>query len=113
MPEPQPDRRATRRFPLQLPVTVRGPQGGMDAIAQTRDVSSRGICFFTDPTTTSLQTGSQIEFTLTLPPEVTLTDAIKVRCKGRIVRVESDTGPSGRLAIAAQIQQYEFVGERN
>ncbi len=111
MPEPQPDRRATRRFPLQLPVTVRGPQGGMDAIAQTRDVSSRGICFFTDPTTTSLQTGSQIEFTLTLPPEVTLTEAIKVRCKGRIVRIENVE--TGRMAIAAQIQQYEFVGDRH
>jgi hypothetical protein len=112
MPEPQPDRRATRRFPLQLPVSVRGPQGGMDAIAQTRDVSSRGICFFTDPTATSLQNGSQIEFTLTLPPEVTLTEAIKVRCKGKIVRVENADTP-GRLAIAAQIQQYEFVGDRS
>jgi PilZ domain-containing protein len=110
MPEPQPDRRATRRFPLQLPVSVRGTQGGMDAIAQTRDVSSRGICFFTDPSATSLETGSLIEFTLTLPPEVTLTEAIKVRCKGKIVRV--DRVESDRLSVAAQIQQYEFVGDR-
>jgi hypothetical protein len=82
----------------------------MDAIAQTRDVSSRGICFFTDPSATSLETGSQIEFTLTLPPEVTLTEAIKVRCRGKIVRV--DRVESDRLSVAAQIQQYEFVGDR-
>jgi hypothetical protein len=82
----------------------------MDAIAQTRDVSSRGICFFADPSATSLETGSQIEFTLTLPPEVTLTEAIKVRCKGKIVRV--DRVESDRLSVAAQIQQYEFVGDR-
>jgi hypothetical protein len=33
-----------------------------------------------------------------------------VRCKGRIVRVE-DQGANGKMAVAAVIEDYEFVPE--
>ena len=58
---------------------------GEEHAAQTRDVSARGICFYVD---SGIQAGSAIDFTLTLPPEITLTESIRVRCKGRVVRVE-------------------------
>ena len=82
MAEPQVDhdRRATRRFALRLPVNVRYGANGDEETGQTRDVSVRGICFYID---TAIQAGSPIEFTLTLPPEITLTESIRVRCKGR------------------------------
>jgi len=101
------DKRATRRFALRLPVTVRYEPDTQEHAAQTRDVSARGICFYVD---SSIQAGSAIDFTLTLPPEITLTESIRVRCKGHVVRVESGS-PANKLAVAAVIDEYEFLAE--
>jgi hypothetical protein len=101
------DKRGTRRFALRLPVTVRYEPNEQEHAAQTRDVSARGICFYVD---SSIQAGSAIDFTLTLPPEITLTESIRVRCKGRVVRVESGN-PASKLAVAAVIDEYEFLAE--
>ena len=85
------DKRATRRFALHLPVSVRYGEDAQEHEAQTRDVSARGVCFYLD---SAIQAGSDIDFTLTLPPEITLTESIRVRCKGRVLRVEG--GPRQR-----------------
>ena len=108
MAEPYPEKRATRRFALRLPVSVNySNHSSQERDAQTRDVSARGICFYLDE---SIAAGSGIEFTLTLPPEITLTEAIRVRCKGKVVRV--DPIPSnGKMAVAAIIDEYEFLSE--
>jgi hypothetical protein len=98
------DKRATRRFALRLPVTVRYGENEQEQAAQTRDVSARGICFYVDSAITA---GSPIDFTLTLPPEITLTESIRVRCKGRVVRVEG--GTASKMAVAAVIDEYEFL----
>jgi hypothetical protein len=110
MSETQPeenDKRATRRFALRLPVSVRYGEGVPEHAAQTRDVSARGICFYID---SGVQAGSAIDFTLTLPPEITLTESIRVRCKGRVVRVEGDSSAS-KIAVAAVIDEYEFLAD--
>jgi|ERR1700722_15087189 hypothetical protein len=99
------EKRSTRRFALRLPVSVR--YGGIDRAAQTRDVSARGICFFAD---SSIESGSAIDFTLTLPPEITLTESIRVRCKGHVVRVEPGNS-AGKLPVAAVIDEYEFLAD--
>jgi hypothetical protein len=99
--------RATRRFALHLPVSVRYGDNGVERQAQTRDVSARGVCFYLDA---AIQAGSEIDFTLTLPPEITLTESIRVRCKGRVLRVEGGPMP-GKLAVAAVINEYEFLAE--
>jgi hypothetical protein len=101
------DKRATRRFALRLPVSVRYGEPEQEQTAQTRDVSARGICFYVD---SAMQAGSAIDFTLTLPPEITLTESIRVRCKGRVVRVEGGT-PASKLAVAAVIDEYEFLAD--
>ena len=101
------EKRSTRRFPLRLPVSVRAGETSEELAAQTRDVSARGICFFID---TAIQAGSPIDFTLTLPPEITLTENIRVRCKGRVVRVEGGS-PAAKMAVAAVIDEYEFLAE--
>ncbi len=105
MAEPQQEKRAARRFPLRVPVSV-DHQNTTEA-AQIRDVSARGICFYLE---SSIAQGSPIGFTLTLPPEITLTESIRVQCKGRVVRVE-DGREDGRLAVAAVIEEYEFLPE--
>jgi hypothetical protein len=109
MPEiTQENKRATRRFALRLPVSVSYSQDGeQEKAAQTRDVSARGICFYLD---SAIATGSPIEFTLTLPPEITLTESIRVKCKGRVVRVDNGA-PGGKVAVAAVIDEYEFLSE--
>ena len=104
----QQEKRNTRRFALRLPVSVTySDNGGQEKTAQTRDVSARGICFYVD---SEIATGSPIEFTLTLPPEITLTESIKVRCKGKVVRVDNGAA-DGRVAVAAIIEEYEFLSE--
>ena len=105
MVESQQEKRAARRFPLRVPVTV--DHENATHPAKIRDVSARGICFFLDSTVAQ---GSPIGFTLTLPPEITLTESIRVQCKGRVVRVENGKD-DGKLAVAAVIEEYEFLPE--
>ncbi|HEV3512865.1 MAG TPA: PilZ domain-containing protein [Candidatus Sulfotelmatobacter sp.] len=109
MAEPQHEKRAARRFPLRVPVTVNRNQTAQNSNepAQIRDVSARGICFYVD---SAIAQGSPIGFTLTLPPEITLTESIRVHCKGRVVRVE-DASTNGKVTVAAVIDEYEFLPE--
>jgi PilZ domain-containing protein len=108
MAEAEQEKRATRRFALRLPVSVTYDESGtQEKTAQTRDVSARGICFYLDAV---ISAGSPIEFTLTLPPEITLTESIRVRCKGKVVRVDN-SGADSKVAVAAVIDEYEFLSE--
>ena len=103
-----PEKRSTRRFALRLPVSLSYAEDqAQEHSAETRDVSARGICFYLD---LAIAAGSAIEFTLTLPPEITLTESIRVRCKGKVVRVNEGV-PEGKVAVAAVIEEYEFLGE--
>jgi len=101
MVEPQVERRTTRRFLLDLPVAIKR-LGAKEILAHTRDVSSRGICFYM---LNPAPVGENIEFTLTLTAEITLTEAIRVRCHGRVLRVE----PANVPAVAAVIDRYDFL----
>jgi hypothetical protein len=105
MAEPQQEKRGARRFPLRVPVTV--DHDNANVAAQIRDVSARGICFYLD---SAVDKGSSIGFTLTLPPEITLTESIRVQCKGRVVRVENGR-EDGKVGVAAVIEEYEFLPE--
>ena len=91
---------------MKLPLSVKMPRGeAVELSAETKDVSARGIFFYFD---SSLNEGSPIEFTLTLPPEITLTESIKVHCLGKVVRI--DKKPDDRqIGIAAAIHQYELI----
>jgi hypothetical protein len=99
----QHERRAAQRFQLSLPVAVRSPEGAFnEKTVVSHDVSSRGIFFYMDAAPIE---GSRIEFTLTLPPEVTLTDSMRVDCRGRVVRVVCDK-PGLHVGVAATIDGY-------
>jgi hypothetical protein len=110
MREAQLEKRAARRFALQIPVSVgRGENTNFSEAAQIRDVSARGICLYLD---SPIEQDSPIGFTLTLPPEITLTESIRVQCKGRVVRIENGTSAlAGKIAVAAVIEEYEFLPE--
>lgn len=108
MVETSQEKRAARRFALRIPVSVgRGENQSSNESAQLRDVSARGICLYLD---SPIEQGSPLNFTLTLPPEITLTESIRVQCKGRVVRVENAAN-NGKMAVAAVIEEYEFLSE--
>ena len=106
MAQPQPEKRSTRRFSLDLPISVKFLNNGKRELGgHTRDVSSRGVFMYLDADITA---GSSIEFVMTLPPEITLADPIRVRCTGKILRVDKAAQGQG---VAATIEKYDFVGE--
>ena len=110
MAEPQQEKRGARRFALRVPVSVNRNSSDNNISAESaelRDVSARGICFYLD---SAIEQGANIGFTLTLPPEITLTESIRVQCKGRVVRVENGA-PDGKVTVAAVIEAYEFLPE--
>ena len=65
------ERRAARRFSMLLPLKVRFSAGSgiTEKQGETRDVSFRGLYFLIEAV---LETGSSIEFVLTLPQQITL-----------------------------------------
>jgi hypothetical protein len=98
------ERRASRRFNMTLPLTVRSSApGGGERQGQTRDVSFRGLYFLIDA---EFEPGSTIEFILTLPREITLAGDVHIRCFAEIIRVEPH---NGRRGVAARIDRYEFL----
>lgn len=98
------ERRGSRRFTMALPMTLRKAGSKNDERpAETRDVSFRGLYFMTED---GVEVGSQIEFVLTLPKQITLATDVHIRCTGLVVRVEPLEGRSG---VAAQIERYEFL----
>jgi hypothetical protein len=103
----QPDtqeRRTMRRFDMRLPATVR-LDGAGEFHTETQNVSARGVFFYLDRAVAS---GTRLEVTLTFPPHITLTDAVRVRFAARVIRVESPL-PSLRIGTAAMIEEYEFL----
>jgi hypothetical protein len=98
------ERRAMRRFDMRLPAIVR-VEGTQEFHTETLNVSARGVFFYVDR---PVNAGTKAEVTLTFPPHVTLTDAVRVRFSARVIRVESPL-PSARIGVAAMIENYEFL----
>ena len=99
------ERRAARRFSMLLPLKVRfsADNGVIEKNGETRDVSFRGLYFLIEA---MLETGSSIEFVLTLPQQITLAGDVHIRCYARVLRVEAQ---EGRRGVAARIERYEFL----
>jgi hypothetical protein len=99
------DRREARRFTMSLPMRVLPRAAkGHELDAHTRDVSYRGLYFLADA---KFEVGSEIEFVITLPQQVTQSGDVNIRCLGEVVRIEPTE--NGRVGIAAKIARYEFM----
>jgi hypothetical protein len=103
------ERRTARRYELSLPVVVRSPlQLQVEPKnGQTRDISTRGVYFLIDE---QMAPGTELDFTLTLPAEITRGTEVFIRAHGRVVRVErkSDDG-ADKLGVAAVIEKYDII----
>jgi hypothetical protein len=104
---PLDEKRVLPRFPLEMPVWLRLPGSDATVHAKTRDVSASGVFFYVN---CEIRENSEIEFTMTLPPELTRTAAIQVSCKGKVVRIQNDPA-SGKIGIAAAIYSYDFLAQ--
>jgi hypothetical protein len=99
------ERREARRFTMTLPICVHSNGTSLFELkAQTRDVSYRGLYFLSEE---KFDAGSQIDFVITLPQQVTQSGDVSIHCQGRIVRVEPNG--HGQIGIAAKIERYEFI----
>jgi len=74
---------------------------------KTRDISTRGLYFVVDQ---NLESGSQLDITLTFPGEIMHGSEVFVRALGKVVRVERrmEDG-SARMGVAAVIERYDII----
>ncbi len=97
------ERRAAQRFDFQLPVAVRFPGLNLEGCALTQNLSGRGTLFYTDLPAAE---GEAVELTLVMPAEISLTENLRVRCRGRVTRVQA---VQGKLGVAVQLEEYEYL----
>jgi hypothetical protein len=103
------ERRTARRYDLSLPVNVRvpvsrepKPQNG-----RTRDISTRGVYFMVQ---NDMAPGTEVDFTLTLPAEITRGTEVFVRAHGRVVRVDRRSDDNHEsMGVAAVIERYDII----
>jgi hypothetical protein len=106
------EQRRTRRFKLQLPLSVtRSGTERTAVVGYTKNISSSGVLFTTER---EPDLGGPIEYIITLNHEGA--QSVNLRCMGKVLRanpVPSDSDRA-RLAfqIAATLERYEFVRER-
>ena len=100
------DRRTARRFRMKLPITLMWATGnGQGQVkGETSEVSSRGVHFVSEK---EVDSGTRVEFQMTLPHEVTLAGPVRVRCLGRVVRTEARE--EKKVGVSVAIDRYEFV----
>jgi len=100
------EHRQHRRFQLSIPVEVRASEGAGPAVqTASRNISAKGVYFTLAP---EVGLASQVEFFMTLPPQMCQGRTVRLHCHGRVVRREALDG-EGRVGVAAAIDEYEFI----
>ena len=103
------EQRRTRRFQLQLPLSItRSGAVRVELAGRTRNISSSGVLFTTER---EPDFGGHIEYVITL----TRSEAqmVNLRCMGKIVRADGvepgrdEASPAYR--VAATLERYEFM----
>lgn len=103
------ERRAARRYDVSLPVSVRIPieKEAASRTGKTRDISTRGVYFTLDK---ELNTGPELDLTVTLPVEVTGGTEVFIKATGKVVRVDKRSGNGDKtVGVAAVFELHEFV----
>lgn len=98
------ERRIGQRFAFNLPVSLRDLATAAEGLGFTQDLSSRGTFLFTDM---ALSEGAEIELTLEMPSEITLGENMRVRCRGRILRIVRAKEATWRFPDATEAKAPE------
>ncbi len=101
------EQRRTRRFSLQLPLSItRAGADRLSMVATTSNISSSGVLFTADK---EPDIGGPIEYVVTLNSG--REGPVSIRCIGKVVRAEKMPMPvdTDRYQVAATLERYEFV----
>lgn len=101
--------RTGKRFPLELPIKIHKAEETGQHSGITGNLSAAGVYIRADA---SLDIGSNVEFEIALPPEVTgAKENVIVQCRGRVVRTdEPASGKAGDArGVACVIDSYDFI----
>jgi hypothetical protein len=104
--------RTGKRFPLELPIKIHKADEAGQASGVTGNLSAAGVYIRADA---ALEVGSNVEFEIVLPPEVTgAKENVTVQCKGRVVRTDEpatggNSSPAEARGVACVIDSYDFV----
>ncbi len=101
------ERRAAQRFDVHLSVSVRHSASGLEGCGFTQNLCARGALFHTG---LPLLEADAMEITLVMPSEITLADNMRVRCRGKVLRVVSSAA-GDRSVVAVHLEGYEFLPE--
>jgi hypothetical protein len=102
------ERRAASRYNLAVLVEIRvAPKlaAVRTVFAETQDISTHGFYF---NVAQKFTVGTQFDFSITLPIEITGTTPVNISGKARAVRVEEvRKGHTGHLGVGALIESYQ------
>lgn len=102
--------RTGKRFPLELPIKIHRAEESGEHAGVTGNLSAAGVYIRGDA---NLEIGSNVEFEISLPPEVTgAKEPVMVKCSGRVVRRDEPTAggkSSDTHGVACVIDSYDFV----
>jgi len=101
--------RTGKRFPLELPIKIHKAEEGGQHSGVTGNLSAAGVYIRADA---ALDVGSNVEFEIALPPEVTgAKENVIVQCRGRVVRTDEPASGKGTEArgVACVIDSYDFI----
>jgi hypothetical protein len=111
----QVERRGAQRFGISLPISIRLADAQKEYPGFTQDLSARGVYFYCD---FDLQQDAEVEITLLMPAEITLTESMRVRCRGKVLRVHKPAGsptaspaanPATKIGVAVHLEHYEYL----
>ena len=112
----QVERRAAQRFGISLPISICLADGQKEHHGFTQDLSARGIYFYCD---FDVEQGAEVEITFLMPAEITLTDSMRVRCRGKVLRVHKPAAnsataspainPGTKIGVAVHFEHYEHL----
>ncbi len=102
----QHERRSRQRFPFHTPVSLRVKGSDREEPAFTQDLSARGAFLYTD---CPVDVGSAVELTLMMPSEITLTESMRVRCRGKVLRLTHRDAVKSKIGLAVELEGYEYL----
>jgi hypothetical protein len=99
------ERRAGQRFDFHVRVSVRIAGCEKEGTGFTQNLSAKGILFQTD---FQLAVGDAVEIIVVMPSEITLGENMRVRCRGKVLRV-TPSGVGAQSLAGVQIEGYEYL----
>ena len=99
------ERRASQRFEFTFPVSIHVAGQEKDRCGFTQNITGKGMFLFSD---CALAEGTRVELTFSMPAEITLTDAMRVRCTGKVLRVTRSV-EGAKYGIAVCFESYAYL----